>query len=157
MTLTMCVPLLFSMMLHQVWPTLFQDQKISGSALKIVLPKNSCRSERLERGGPCWQLKPNRGKLGTQRVQVKKGLPWLVYWACRAGTSYFWPAFDALVGPVQYIFFLTVHNISIHLSPSPSNLGRPSCWVAYLILLVSAIRSDQLFLLKFLSKRRKRK
>jgi hypothetical protein len=53
MTLTMCVPLLFSMMLHQVWPTLFQDQKTSGSALKIVLPKNSCRSERLERGGPC--------------------------------------------------------------------------------------------------------
>jgi hypothetical protein len=36
-------------------------------------------------------------------------LPWLVRWACRMGTRYFCPALAALVGPVQNIFFLTVH------------------------------------------------
>jgi hypothetical protein len=45
--------------------------------------------------------------VGTQRVQIKGGLPWLVRWACRAGTR----ALAALVGPVHNIFFLTVHYL----------------------------------------------
>ncbi len=48
--------------------------------------------------------------MGTQRVQMKVLLPWLVRWACRAGTRDFvLHALAVLVGPVQNIFFLTVH------------------------------------------------
>jgi hypothetical protein len=36
-------------------------------------------------------------------------LPWLVRWACRAGTRHFGPALAALVAPEPNIFFLTVH------------------------------------------------
>jgi hypothetical protein len=36
-------------------------------------------------------------------------IPWLIRWACRAGTRDFGPALAALVGPVQNIFFRTVH------------------------------------------------
>ncbi len=45
----------------------------------------------------------------TQRVQIKGVLPWLVRWACRNGTRDFCSALAALVGPVQNIFFLSVH------------------------------------------------
>ncbi len=38
-------------------------------------------------------------------------LPWLVRWACRAGTRDFCPALAALVGPVQNMFF-PLHNIA---------------------------------------------
>ncbi len=46
-----------------------------------------------------------------QRVQMKEVLPWLIRWALHActGTRDFWSALAALVGPVQNIFFLTVH------------------------------------------------
>ena len=44
----------------------------------------------------------------TQSVQMKGGLPWLVLWACSAGTKDFCSALAALVGTVQNIFFLTV-------------------------------------------------
>ncbi len=47
--------------------------------------------------------------MGTQRVQMKGVLSWLAPWACRAGTRDFCPALAAPVGPVQNIFFLTVH------------------------------------------------
>jgi hypothetical protein len=47
--------------------------------------------------------------MGTHGVQMKGVLPWLVSWALRAGTREFCPALVALVGPVQNIFFLTVH------------------------------------------------
>ncbi len=40
---------------------------------------------------------------------MKRLLSWLVLWACRAGTRDFCSALAALVGPVQNIFFLTVH------------------------------------------------
>jgi hypothetical protein len=43
--------------------------------------------------------------MGTQRVQMKGGLPWLVRLALRAGTKDFCPALAVLVGPVQNIFF----------------------------------------------------
>ncbi len=47
--------------------------------------------------------------IGTQRVQLKRVLPWVVHWACRAVTRDFCSALAVLVGPVQNIFFLTVH------------------------------------------------
>ncbi len=57
-------------------------------------------AKRPERGGPCWQLKLRW--MGTQRVQMKGVLPWLVRWACRAGPR-------DLVSSVQNVFCLTVH------------------------------------------------
>jgi hypothetical protein len=47
-------------------------------------------------------------------------------WFVRAGTSDFCSALAALVGPVQNIFFLTVHYYS-SFDPSPSKLGRHPC------------------------------
>jgi hypothetical protein len=50
-------------------------------------------------------------QMGTQRVQMKVVIPWLIFWALRADTRDFDPALAALV--IQYkilnIFFLTVH------------------------------------------------
>ncbi len=51
--------------------------------------------------------------MGTQGVQMKVVLVGCFRWACRAGTRKFCPALAALVGPIQNIFFLTVHS-SIH-------------------------------------------
>jgi hypothetical protein len=44
--------------------------------------------------------------MGTQRVQMKGILPWLVPWAHHAGTvqEIFYPALDALVSSVQKCF-----------------------------------------------------
>jgi hypothetical protein len=39
---------------------------------------------------------------------MKRLLPWLVRWACRAGTRDFCPTLASLVGPVKNIFSLTV-------------------------------------------------
>jgi hypothetical protein len=36
---------------------------------------------------------------------MKGVLPWLVHWACHAGTIDFCPVLAALVGPVQKYFF----------------------------------------------------
>ncbi len=47
--------------------------------------------------------------MGTQRVQMKGLLPWLVRWASRAGTRDFCSSMTALVGPIQNIFFLAVY------------------------------------------------
>jgi hypothetical protein len=48
----------------------------------------------------------------TQRGQMKGVLPWKVCWACRAGEiDFFYSALTALLGPVQNIFFLTVHYL----------------------------------------------
>ncbi len=44
--------------------------------------------------------------MGTQRVHIKGVLPWLVRWACRAGTRDFCSALAALVavvGPVSTV------------------------------------------------------
>jgi hypothetical protein len=53
---------------------------------------------------------------------MKGVLPWLVRWACWAGTRDFCPTLAALVGPVQNIIFLIAHY-SVHLSPTPSKLA----------------------------------
>jgi hypothetical protein len=42
--------------------------------------------------------------MGTQRVHMKEVLPWLVPWACCAGTRDFLSALAALAGPVQFFF-----------------------------------------------------
>ncbi len=59
--------------------------------------------------------------MGAQRVQMKGVLPWLVRWACCAGTRNFGPALAALLAQYK-IFFL--HHISINLSPSPQQAGQ---------------------------------
>jgi hypothetical protein len=48
-------------------------------------------------------------QMGTQSVQMKGVLHWLVCWALQEGTKDFCPAVAALVSPVQNSFFLTVH------------------------------------------------
>jgi hypothetical protein len=42
--------------------------------------------------------------VGTQKVQMKGIIPWLVRWACRAGASDFCSALAALFGPVTKYF-----------------------------------------------------
>ncbi len=61
--------------------------------------------------------------MGTQRVQKKGVLPWLVRWALHAGTRDFCPALAALVRPVQNIFFLAVHYFFQLICPH-----RPLSW-----------------------------
>ncbi len=73
---------------------------------RCVLGPSVSRREARE-GGPCWLLKLRW--MGTQRVQIKGLLLWLVRFACRAGRRDFCSALAALVGPLQTILFLTVH------------------------------------------------
>ena len=40
---------------------------------------------------------------------MKRVLPWLIRWACRAGTRDFCSALAAQVGPVQNIIFLAIY------------------------------------------------
>jgi hypothetical protein len=68
---------------------------------------------------------------------MKGVLSWLVRWACRASDRDFCPALAALVGSVQNIFS-PPYTILIHLSPLPRKLGRQLCWLASLLLCVSA-------------------
>jgi hypothetical protein len=65
-------------------------------------------------------------------------LPWSVRWAHHASTRDFCTALTALVFPVQ-IFFFSQCTISVHFSPSSSNLGRQSCRVACHFICVSAL------------------
>ncbi len=70
--------------------------------------------------------------MGTQRVQMKGVLTWLVHWACLAGTSDFCSALAALVGPTHYFnSFVSMHR--------PVSLGWQSYWVACLIVCLSDI------------------
>jgi hypothetical protein len=63
---------------------------------------------------------------------MKSVFPWLIHWAYRAGTRDFCSALAALVSPAQKF-----DTILLHLSPSPSKVGRQSCRVAYLLISVS--------------------
>jgi hypothetical protein len=68
-------------------------------------------------------------------------LPWLVRWACFAGTRDLCSALAALIGLVQNIFFLTVHffNFFVPIAQQASQaavLGRLS-----LIVCVSGVHS----------------
>jgi hypothetical protein len=68
---------------------------------------------------------------------MQGALSWLFRWSCLAATRVFCFALAAQVGPARNTFFLTY--ISIPLSPSPSKLGRQTCWVACLLLCVSGL------------------
>ncbi len=59
--------------------------------------------------------------MGTQSVQMKEVLPWLVRWACQAGTRDLYPALAALVSPVKNICFLIVHyfNLCVPIAQQP--------------------------------------
>ncbi len=61
---------------------------------------------------------------GDLESSMKGALPWLVRWACRAGTRDFCLALGALVGPEQKYFFPSPHNIAIHLSLSIAQQAR---------------------------------
>ncbi len=53
-----------------------------------------------------WPLLTVENKvMGTQRVQMKGVLPWLVGWACNAGASDFCPAFVCSIRPSAKYFF----------------------------------------------------
>jgi hypothetical protein len=81
-----------------------------------------CREpERSEWGGPCPLLK--LGQMGTQRVQMKGGLPLVVRWARRAGKREVYPALAALVSPVQNSFSSPC-TTSIYVSPSSQQPGQ---------------------------------
>jgi hypothetical protein len=51
-------------------------------------------------------------------------LPWLVRWACRAGTKDFCSALAALVGPIQNSLFFTVHYFNSFFSTA-QEAGSP--------------------------------
>ncbi len=67
---------------------------------------------------------------------MKGVLPWLVRWACHAGTRDFLSCVGCSSRPSTKYFFITIHYFT-SLSPSPSKLGRQSCWVAGLLICVS--------------------
>ncbi len=68
---------------------------------------------------------------------MKGALPWLVRWACRAGTGYFCPVYAALVGPAQNSLFLTVHYFNSFVPIARSKLGSWPCCVTCLLVCVS--------------------
>jgi len=70
---------------------------------------------------------------------MKGVLPWLVLWVCRAGTRDFCSALAVLVAAQYKIRFSSPYTISIHLSPSPSKLGRQACWVVCLLIWISLV------------------
>jgi hypothetical protein len=61
--------------------------------------------------------------MGTQRVQMKGVLPWLVRWACRANTRHLCSALAPLLSPVQNIFS-SPHTFSLYVSPDPQQPGQ---------------------------------
>jgi hypothetical protein len=63
--------------------------------------------------------------MGTQRVQMKGVLPWLVRLARGTITRDFCPALASLVSSVQNIFLLTVHHFNLCVPIGPH---RPATW-----------------------------
>ncbi len=102
--------------------------------------------EKLERVGPCRLLKLRW--TGTQRVQMKGVLPWLVHWAwCAGGTRDFCSALAALAAQYK-IFLSSPYTISMPLPPSPSKLGRQPYRVACLFVCVYTDKKEnQIFLI----------
>ncbi len=76
--------------------------------------------------------------MGTQRVQIKGVLHWLLRWACRAGTRDFCSALGCSSRPyIKYIFLH--HTLFQCLCPHRpcSQLGRQPCRVACPLVCVS--------------------
>jgi hypothetical protein len=59
----------------------------------------------------------------TVETEANGDSPWLVCWACHAGTRDFCSALAALVGPIQNIFFLPVHYFNSFV-PMPQQAGQ---------------------------------
>ncbi len=94
--------------LHYLKATLWRTELYSDWETR---PHNRVLSERLERRSPCWLLKLRH--MGNQRVQMKGVLPWLVRWACRAGTRDFCPALAASRRPsTKYFLPFPAHYFS---------------------------------------------
>jgi hypothetical protein len=91
--------------------------------------------ERLERGGPLLKLR----RMGTQRVQIKWVLPWLVCWARRALTRDFCTALVALADPVQNIIFLTIRYFN-SLVPIAQQARQQCCGSGSICFWASRIR-----------------
>jgi hypothetical protein len=108
----------------------------SNRAILPHSPPSLSLPERPERGVPCSLLKLRQK--GTHGVHMKGVLPRLVYWGRCAGTRDFCSPVDAQVSLVQKIYF-SPHSILLHLAPSPSKLGRQSCWVAGPLICVSSL------------------
>ncbi len=85
------------------------------------------------RGGPCSLLKLRQ--MGTHGVHMKGVLPWLVHWACRAGTRNFCPTLAALeVDKVQNILF--PRRIPTSFVP----IGRAASPISYYVSLVATFK-----------------
>jgi hypothetical protein len=65
---------------------------------------------------------------GASKSTNERVLPWLVRWACRAGTRDFCSALPLLVVQLQYTFLLTNSILSPH---------HPASWTACLLVCVS--------------------
>jgi hypothetical protein len=67
----------------------------------------------------------NWGEWGLKEYKMKRVLPWLVSWTCRASTIVFCPALAALVSPVQISISLTAHffTLSVPFAQQPGQAG----------------------------------
>ncbi len=77
---------------------------------------------------------------GDSKSTKKGALPRLVrsFLPSHAGTRYFCSAWAALVGPVQYIFFLSILYFNAFVPIAQQAVGRQQpCWIACLFLCVS--------------------
>jgi hypothetical protein len=76
--------------------------------------------------------------MGTQRLLMKAVLPWLIRRALCVSSRIFCPDLTALVGPVQHIFFFTLHYFN-SFAPIAQQawhavvLGRLSLYVSNLL------------------------
>ncbi len=67
-----------------------------------IIPSSRNSYTRETREG--WPLLTVEAKTSGDLWSIKRVLPWLVRWARRAGTRYFYPASAALISPVQNMF-----------------------------------------------------
>ncbi len=85
--------------------------------------------------------------MGTQRVQMKGALPWLVRWACRSSTRDFFTALATIVGPVQNIFFITIRNTLFQFfcphRPASRAGSRAGSSVSYYVSLVKSMLHEK--------------
>ena len=80
------------------------------------------RPERLKRGSLCWLLKLRW--MGTQRVQMKGVLPWLIRWACIADTKDFFLVLPLVLQSAQYKIFFHTLSYQGTLHPKRTAPGR---------------------------------
>jgi hypothetical protein len=82
----------------------------TGFSIRVHI-KYTCYTERIKTSASLIFIYKLR-RMGTQRVQMKVVLNWLVCWSCRNSKRFFY-ALEVLVSPVQHIlYFFTVHYIN---------------------------------------------